>query len=385
MRSLRVGVVGRRGLSYVAGIRSQAGLSVDCFADLDAEARAHAASEHAIANCIGTLEEMIGQVDAVVIGTPMDLHAPQSLQALKLGKYVLSEVTAAVTVEECRALLAADPTSSRYMFAENYCYFWENLAVLELAREGRFGEPYFAEGEYIHEVRFLHRAVDGEPTWRMRWQVGQPGNTYCTHELGPLMRWFRAIEPRVRIVSVACFGAGVHTDPTLNHDDATLTMVKLSNGALLKLHLDMVSNRPHRIGYSLQGTLGVYESSPEPRVWFGPNKTVGWHDEERKWTPLITSDLDPPLRSEVDEAADYGHGGGDYLIGKRFAQSIILWKASRNRSSRWNRVDDGRPPLPTIDRRGLEGDRDARLGLRVAINLSKSRFSRYLPKPASLR
>lgn len=51
-------------------------------------------------------------LDAVVIGTPMPLHVQQSVAALERGLHVLCEVTAAVSVEECKQLVQAAARSS---------------------------------------------------------------------------------------------------------------------------------------------------------------------------------------------------------------------------------------------------------------------------------
>src|SRR5579871_1152762 len=219
---------------------------------------------------------------------------------------------------------AVADSAATYSFAENYCFFQECLIARQLAKAGRLGPLYYGEGNYVHEVRFLHRNELGAPTWRRRWQVGVRGNTYCTHELGPLMQWFRAADPSVRVAAVACFGTGAHTDPTLLHDDCTLTMVRLSNGGLLELRLDMISNRPHRIGYTLQGTNGVVETGETHRVWNGPNRSVAFGEAEREWESLLEyqSALPDELREELDMAANQGHGGGDFFVGRRFAQAI---------------------------------------------------------------
>lgn len=43
--------------------------------------------------------------DAVLLATPVQLHARQSIQALLAGKHVLSEVVAATTLDECWELI----------------------------------------------------------------------------------------------------------------------------------------------------------------------------------------------------------------------------------------------------------------------------------------
>src|ERR1700691_2253200 len=46
-------------------------------------------------------------VDAVHINSPIHLHAPQSIAALKAGKHVACTVPAATTVEECKQIAKA--------------------------------------------------------------------------------------------------------------------------------------------------------------------------------------------------------------------------------------------------------------------------------------
>ena len=71
------------------------------------------------------------------------------------------------------------------MMAENYCYTRESALVKALAGAGLFGETYYGEGAYVHELKELHEATP----WRRFWQVGVDGNTYPTHSLGPVLSW----------------------------------------------------------------------------------------------------------------------------------------------------------------------------------------------------
>ena len=109
-------------------------------------------------------EEMRDAVDAVIIATPLHLHASQAILSLQAEKHVPSEVTAAVSLDECWHLLDAVKSSGKtYMLSENYCYQRDNVLVYEMVRRGLFGEPYFGEGEYMHEIRDMHHAPDGSP------------------------------------------------------------------------------------------------------------------------------------------------------------------------------------------------------------------------------
>jgi predicted dehydrogenase len=116
-------------------------------------------------------DEMLGQsaLDAVIIGTPMHLHATQSIAALECGIHVLSEVTAAVSIDECRRLVqACKRCNAVYMMAENCNYMKPNIMVAEMVARGLFGQTYYAEGEYLHELKALNEITP----WRRRWQSG---------------------------------------------------------------------------------------------------------------------------------------------------------------------------------------------------------------------
>lgn len=335
---VRIGIVGKRGLSGVVGFRSCLGVSVAAFCEADAAVLEQEATAHEIPVRYLSFDDLLADdaVDAVVIATPMHLHAAQTVSALRAGKHVLCEVTAAVTLAECDDVLAAVRAAPNlvYMMAENYCYLRPNVALREMCARGIFGDVYFGEGEYLHEVRKYHRFSDGSPTWRATWQVGVRGCTYGTHSLAPVMQWFRAAHgENERIASVSCFGTGVHTEPAHPHDDSCLMICQTTGGRLVKVRVDMLSNRPHLSDYyALQGTTGAYEATRFPgtdpvsggangRVWLGDNVP----DEGRYWRPFseIADDFLPGwYKSAEAEATKAGHGGGDFFAAREFARAI---------------------------------------------------------------
>ena len=63
------------------------------------------------------------EVDAVHINSPIHLHAPQSIAALRAGKHVACTVPAATSVQECREIVRAARDSGRnYMMMETAIY-----------------------------------------------------------------------------------------------------------------------------------------------------------------------------------------------------------------------------------------------------------------------
>jgi len=329
--AIKVGIAGKRGTSFLQGLRGSPEVELVAMCDTNEATLKQSLEEHSIPRGFCDYSEMLAHVDAVIVATPMQLHAMQAIEAMNAGKHVLSEVTACVTLEECWMLVdAVERNPSTYMLSENYCYFKENILVREMAKKGLFGDLYYGEGEYLHDVKSMHHNEDGSPTWRSYWQVGQNGNTYPTHSLGPVMQWFWAMDPTDRPESVVCMGTGRHTDPEHPHDDSSITLVKLKSGKMIRLRLDMMSNRPHQAGYyALQGTQGVYEASrvsgQTGNVWIGENPAPGpTPDTDRKWTPLTEFEQHLPdeIKNPSKEALLAGHGGGDYFVVRDFVDAI---------------------------------------------------------------
>ena len=328
---LRVGIVGRRGASFLAGLRSRPEVHVAAFCELDPAVLARVADEHDISERYSDYAEMLDRanLDAAIVATPMYLHVPQSVAALDRGLHVLSEVTAAVSLDECAPLVEAVRRSGRkYMLAENYVYTKPNAMIRHMARLGLFGDLYYAEGAYIHDCHFVQYDDEGRPTWRVDWQVGRPGITYGTHSLGPVLEWLGE-----RLVSVSCLGSGVHTVPAHKADDTVTMLGKTASGALVNVRVDMQSHRPHNMThYALQGTKGAYQSARRPGepnlIWL-----EGRSPDKEAWQDLVELEdefLPEPWRSLGGEATRAGHGGGDFFVVRDWIAAI---------------VDDTDPPL----------------------------------------
>ncbi len=326
MTTLNVGIVGAvgRGASFKTACEASGVLALHAVCDIDRDKLDAARKKLGAREQYADYGEMIDKSDlqAVIIGTPMPLHVPQAVAALGKGLHVLSEVPAGVSVAECRALVEAAQTSRGiYMMAENYTYMKPNVLVRELAGRGLFGEPYYAEGEYIHELKKLNEIT----TWRRTWQTGINGVTYGTHSLGPILQWMRGD----RVSSVCCAGSGHHyRDPRGNvyeNEDSCVMLCRMAKGGLVKIRLDMLSERPHAMtNYQLQGTDGAYESArasgERHRIWLrsrakGPDAWMDLTELEEEFLPDF-------WRRASEAAAKAGHGGGDYFEVMDFVEAI---------------------------------------------------------------
>lgn len=305
---MRVGVVGaRRGGGHIlalgkANSRIVLGGVYDPFPEAsEAFARQYGGKVYR------NFEESVEDCDLLVIASPQHYHAPQADYALRAGVHVLSEVPAAVSMEQVSQLLAAvRQSNASYMIAENYCYSRLNLVVAAMARAGVFGDLYFGESEYIHEMKSWHiNAKSGEPTWRRFWQVGKNGITYPTHSLGPLLQWMDD-----RITAISAIGTGRWTKPDYEMEDTVTLSARTRKGGLIRMRLDLVSNRPELWNYySIQGTRGAYESGrlfgDKPRIYLeGISQRETWQVlEDYAETYLPKRYATPP--------GEAGHGGSD--------------------------------------------------------------------------
>lgn len=325
-KDIKVGIVGAagRGKSFFSAFKNNPHTEIVALCDINEEGIKETAAEIGVEQVYTDYEAMLDKagLDAVMIGTPMHFHVPQSIIALEKNIHVLSEVPAGVSIDECKDLVKAwDKSKATFMMAENYCYIRSNVLVGEIVKAGLFGDIYFGEGEYVHELKGLNEITK----WRRKWQTGINGNTYPTHSLGPVYQWFG----NQRVVSLCCFGTGHHyQDPrgdNYEQEDSIFTACRMEGGGLVNLRLDMLSNRPaHCAYYTLQGTKGCYEA---PRG-FGDKHKINLLDrhEWETWNDLeelAEEFLPEKWLNPSKEALESGHWGGDYMEVMDFVEAIV--------------------------------------------------------------
>ena len=93
-------------------------------------------------------------IDGVVISTPWLWHTRMAVATMKAGKYAGLEVSAANTIEECWDLVNTfEETGVPVMILENVCYRRDVMAILNMVRQGMFGELVHLECGYLHALR----------------------------------------------------------------------------------------------------------------------------------------------------------------------------------------------------------------------------------------
>ncbi|MCC7492035.1 MAG: Gfo/Idh/MocA family oxidoreductase [Fimbriimonadaceae bacterium] len=310
---VRVGVAGlRRGRGLAAVLAHHPAAELVAVADPDEATRAAAAAAYGVPLALPDFSDLLtADLDAVVIATPAPLHAAQAVAALDAGKHVLSEVPACWSVAEAQALVAAESRSAAsYAFAENVNWFPRTLAWQAYLADGRLGELFYGEAEYVHHIPSLLRDAAGQPTWR----ATMPPIHYCTHSLGPLLAW-----TGTRCVTATALHTGSHTHRELGKLDAEVALFQTATGGVLKVLCAFGAPcEPGRHWYCLYGTGGMLESgrtadSPDRGYLAGQPATAG---------PV--ANLVPPLeRVAPPEAQLGGHGDSEWLMVADWLTSLL--------------------------------------------------------------
>ncbi len=294
---------------------------------------------------------MVEELDAVMIATPWRWHSVQSIDAMKAGKYVGTEVCGAFSIDECWQLVNThEETGTHLFFLENVCYRRDVMAVLNMVKQGLFGQLIHLEGGYQHDLRAVkfndgEKAYGGgvefgekafhEAKWRTQHSVKRNGDLYPTHGLGPVAQMININRGNrmIYLTSMSSQALGLH-DYIINHPnggkshpnanvnfklgDVVTTMIKCANGESITLFHDTNLPRPYSLGFRVQGTAGI---------WMDVNKSLllEGKTEEHRWTQADDwlKKYDHPYWKENEQkAVGAGHGGMDWFLVDEFVNCV---------------------------------------------------------------
>jgi hypothetical protein len=275
-------------------------------------------------------------LDAIIIGTGMQAHAAIAIDAMRAGKHVLSEVSGAMTLDECWGLVRAEKETGKcYMLSENCSYWPDLMMVRRMVQQGVFGETTYAECGYVHDCRTLEFEPDGTLTWRGEMVRDWAGNCYPTHSLGPVAQWMdiNRGDRMVSLVSMAT-GSAAHADYVKRNfpkdnpvqqvkfkgADSVSTLIKTARGKVIDLRYDIASTRPAFGPYhALQGVKASYDTRLGKKIWIeGSSKPNEWEPIEN-----YAEKYEDPLWTQLrEQAKGAGHGGGDFFVIQQFLEAI---------------------------------------------------------------
>ncbi len=288
-------------------------------------------------------------IDAVIIATPWQFHHPQAIDAMKAGKYVGCEVIAGLSVDDHWDIVhTSERTGMPYMTMENVCYRRDVMAVLNMVRQGLFGELIHLEGGYQHNLRTVlfndgkhvygHGVEFGpnalsEAQWRTQFNIDRNADIYPTHGAGPLMQYIDINRGNrfTNLVSFSSKARGLadyveelapgNKNAKINYKngDVITTMINCANGETVLLSHDTHLPRPYSLGFRVQGTKGLWMDVANSVYIDHQSKQDDEWDAADEWLKKY----DHPLwKKYADDAAGAGHGGMDWFVFNGFIQAV---------------------------------------------------------------
>lgn len=272
-------------------------------------------------------------LDIVYIATPWDSHTPMAVSAMRQGKHAAIEVPAAISLEECWALVdTAEQTRRHCLMLENCCYGEIEMLVLRMARQGLFGELTHGEAGYLHEARDYLLGSDSSAAWRRAFVAKLNGNLYPTHGLGPVASYLgiNTGDQFDYLVSLSSLEAGLSRrrdalppgDPRRREHfacgDINTSLIRTARGRSIIVQLSMVQSRPYSRINLLAGTQGTFCDYP-PRLHLdgGP---ADWVTDLQPYHERYGHPLWKKLKASAQTSG--GHGGMDYLMNWRLIQCL---------------------------------------------------------------
>ena len=224
-------------------------------------------------------------IDAVIVATPDQCHAEQTVAALESGRHVLCEKPFALTLEDCKKMMDAEKrTGKKLMVGQVGRYAPGFVKAKQLITDGVIGEIFYAETEYAHDYsKIPGKTVNGQPcNWRLdpmrhgilgggchaldmiRWMAGNPTEVTSYANRMMLKDW-----------------------PT---DDTSITICRFPNGAIGKVFVSIGLKRNYTMRSCFYGTKGsiICDNTSDHLMLYRT-------DLEDKGIPFTT-----PLRIDID-------------------------------------------------------------------------------------
>lgn len=287
------------------------------------------------------------EIEAVFVPTSWNSHLSIAVDCMEAGKYVAIEVGGAASIDELWKLIHAyERTGKPCMMLENCCYARNELMILNMVRQGLFGELIHCEGGYEHCLRKEMSKIETTYEERAFHNLRRNGELYPTHELGPIAK-ILGINRGNRFLSLtstaskarslqayrkelAAKGEAVNPDTTYNEGDIVTTVIKCANGETITLTHGISLPRPYSRNGRVQGTKGIWLEnangiyidgmSREEEIIDVAGNPYDWH----YWDKVedYYEEYDHPIWQEYKDNILGGHDGIDSLALRAFLDAV---------------------------------------------------------------
>lgn len=259
-------------------------------------------------------------MEAVFLANFFHEHAPYAITCLEKGIHVLSECLSNGTMAEGVALVrAAEKSNAIYMLAENYPYMQFNQEMRRVYQGGTLGKVLFAEGEYNHPFNSNDPGLLKHlRPYEQHWRNYLSRTYYITHSLAPLMYITGSIPKRVVALPVYCPTEEQYASGSFVGDRAAIITCLNDNDSVFRV-TGCAAFGAHGNSYRVCGTNGQIENVR------GTNGKImlRYNDWQIPEGMAETNFYMPEWHGvAADVVNQFGHGGGDYFVMRRFFEAI---------------------------------------------------------------
>lgn len=281
------------------------------------------------------------EIDAVFIMTPWFGRPEMAMESMRAGKYTAIEVGCAENLQLCYDLVKTyEETGVPVMMLENCCYGRREMMVLNMVKQGLFGEIVHCTGGYHHYLNDAELFKVFEewdevkyPHYRLERYRDDNRENYPTHELGPIAKVLN-INRGNRFTSLASFGSknvglksfakrhfgedSSQANTEYRQNDIVTTILNCAGGETVTIVLDTTIPRAYYSrNFSVRGTLGMSDEARKVIYLEGMEEEIANNEAE------MYAKYDHPLHSEyVAKGVKEGHGGMDWLVCRAFVESV---------------------------------------------------------------
>ena len=188
-----------------------------------------------------------GDIDGVVIATPLNWHAPMVLDALSAGKHVFCEKAMARTMDECKAIYEAYRHSDKVLyFCMQRMYDEKYIRGMQLIRDGLIGDIVGMRCHWFRNADWRRPVPSPELERRINWRLYRESSGGLMTELAShqleVCNWAVGRMP----LSVAGMGDIVYWK-----DGASMSSTGIPMGSrLITSHLFPIGSMEWRIRFS---------------------------------------------------------------------------------------------------------------------------------------
>jgi glucose-fructose oxidoreductase len=275
-----------------------------------------------------------GEIDAVYIALPNDMHRDFTLRAAEAGVHVLCEKPLATSVKDCEQMIrVAQANGVKLMTAYRLHFERANLKAIATVQNGRIGEPRYFHSMFSKQVRDeenirLDQGRGGGPLFDL--------GVYCINAVRNLFR----DEP---IEVTALQGQG-HDERFDEVPESTSAQVRFPGGRLASFTCSFGAADVSM--FRIVGTKGSLELDPayeyseglEEHLTVGKRQRTKLHPKRDQFAPELLHFSECILEDEEPEPS-----GVEGLADLRVVEAL-LESARSGRSVRLGQFDPGQRP-----------------------------------------